>query len=306
MKTYRQFLKEQQDNTLEKILNKYPQIREDCSDFLRLSIDDPPGKFLYRGVANKPDYYHATNRTKRLTGSSQTELANLFNSFLEKKGIATKRDAATYTFRNIQLAEDYGMPYYIFPCNGFKYCWSKTTNTFYNDLVLSWGLSHFAKFYSPKIEEIKKNYPKPLYSELKEAVQRVPEDLFKNQSNFKKPVPPVPKNSYSINDLPPIKVDKNLKDLMETDNSEIQFLKFLDEFSYLLDVPSYLILDHRNWEALIEKYWYPDFGLWDRSYNYIDTDIREFFRNPLYSGKEFLLSGEYHAVRVSDYDLMRR
>ena len=172
MKSFKELLKETiSPNKLSEILRRYPRIKEECSEYLSVL---PRGKFLFRGVFGNSfgDYFKRKSPENRSSESAKTFLATQFNKFLEQKGIATKRDAAIYTFRNIDLLEEYygDTAYYIFPCNGFKYCWSRSSSSFCNDLELHFGRKHFLKMFSLNDDfNFDTHFPEPLRIELEHA-----------------------------------------------------------------------------------------------------------------------------------------
>jgi transcription antitermination factor NusG len=90
------------------------------------------GKFLYRGISSSDDALYGKPFDQRRAKDSNPELINALNQSLADQGFAARRDNTTFTTSGIGHAGNYGLPYIIFPRDGFSFHYSKEIR----DLVL--------------------------------------------------------------------------------------------------------------------------------------------------------------------------
>jgi len=90
------------------------------------------GKFLYRGINSSDDALYGKPFDQRRAKDSNPELINALNQSLKDQGFAARRDNTTFTTSGLGHASNYGLPYIIFPRDGFSFHYSKEIK----DLVL--------------------------------------------------------------------------------------------------------------------------------------------------------------------------
>lgn len=106
-------------------------IWRNCSDIV--SVYKNANQVLYRGVNGTPGkIFKGDPVENRKPMSSSSLLQQVYDAYLEKKGIAARRSNSIFCTADKQQAEMYGTLYIIFPINGFNYHWSQK----HDDIIL--------------------------------------------------------------------------------------------------------------------------------------------------------------------------
>jgi len=109
-------------------------INKNCTEYV--SAIKSANRFLYRGIKLKENnnklIFFGESRKKRNPTDSEQNYHDAWNKTLKSLGIDATRDNSIFVTGNMNQAGGYGAVYAIFPINGSKFSWSKTTN----DLVI--------------------------------------------------------------------------------------------------------------------------------------------------------------------------
>lgn len=104
-------------------------IWNECSDYVKAYRET--GHVLYRGIgrgATAPPIFKSTPRTDRTPMTSSPLLQEIYDNYLQRKGIVAGRQNSIFTTASREQADGYvagesGL-YIIIPCNGTPYSWS--------------------------------------------------------------------------------------------------------------------------------------------------------------------------------------
>ena len=126
---FKQYILEQEDYTIEKITN---DIRKHCGPFLK---EVGRNKYYYRGIPGiNKSFMEKTPRTDRRPMDTNTKWHRWINKFLYKKFGWKPRSEGVFATPNLFEAENYGVPFYIFPQGEIKYVWNPRIIDFYQDI----------------------------------------------------------------------------------------------------------------------------------------------------------------------------
>ncbi len=102
-------------------------IKENCSEYLSVTLQ--ANKFLYRGVTttSTPVFVGRPRDKRTPTGQSESQQA-ILDMLLKASGFKALRSNSISCISDENVSEAFGIPYLIFPVNGFDYTWSKWIN----------------------------------------------------------------------------------------------------------------------------------------------------------------------------------
>lgn len=118
------------DEAVEEFKQALLKIKNECIEIFK--IYKQTNKYLYRGVRlpaglknKQPMLFNGAirNNRKRMDTSISEEDTISINEALRQLGIEARRNNSLFTSPHISVAEAYGIPYMIFPKDGFKYSW---------------------------------------------------------------------------------------------------------------------------------------------------------------------------------------
>jgi hypothetical protein len=110
------------------------------------------GSFLYRGIrvggtttsptwkprilqGNSPTIFKASSRTNRKPVDTPNQIQNMIDGALEATGFKALRSNSIFCSGYKAAAMNYGIPYLIFPLDGFDFTWSKAYADLYSDII---------------------------------------------------------------------------------------------------------------------------------------------------------------------------
>jgi hypothetical protein len=125
-------------------------LKAECSD--SLDAMRSVGKFLYRGVkvgganvgsvwkprhlqGNSPTIFKSSSRDNRRPMDTPNQIQNMIDGALREYGFTALRSNSIFCSGYKAAAINYGVPYLIFPVDGFDFTWSKRFVDLYSDVV---------------------------------------------------------------------------------------------------------------------------------------------------------------------------
>jgi hypothetical protein len=87
---------------------------------------------------------HKKRKTKDTSSAIQTGV----DKVLASKGFTALRHNSIFTSSRVEIASDYGIPYIIFPKNGFSFTWSPKIQDFYHDFIEEHDITTWSEFIS--------------------------------------------------------------------------------------------------------------------------------------------------------------
>lgn len=149
MKTFKQFLTEDNEPTLQEFL------KQNCSQFCREAKIDISNvlsseNLLYRGLTNLPsgrtneptlfgkriiNSFTCEPRKNRVSLSMPTRTHEIIDDYLLKEFKFRARSNVIFCTGNKRHAGGYGEPYAIFPYDGYKFVWSDKSEDLYNTMI---------------------------------------------------------------------------------------------------------------------------------------------------------------------------
>lgn len=123
------------------------------------------GKFLYRGVrvggsnvstwmkprhlqGSAPSIFKASSRDNRKPLDTPNQIQNMIDGALESAGFRALRSNSIFCSGYKAAAINYGVPYLVFPINGFDFTWSRRFADLFSDLIDQLNDSTREKFFN--------------------------------------------------------------------------------------------------------------------------------------------------------------
>jgi len=139
--------KTQQEINKKSFSNYAKIIQKDCSEYLQAVA--AAKKVLFRGTepGDHPlSAYVGRSHKKRKTKDTSSAIQTGVDKILASKGFTALRHNSIFTSSRLEIASGYGIPYIIFPKNGFSFTWSPKLTDFYQEMVQDEEIYDWSEF----------------------------------------------------------------------------------------------------------------------------------------------------------------
>jgi len=147
-KQVKQSEKTQQEINKASFSNYAKIIQKDCSEYIQAVA--AAKKVLFRGIDpgwNRPlAAYVGRSHKKRETKDTGSEIQTGVDKILASKGFTALRHNSIFTSSDLNTASGYGIPFIIFPKNGFSFTWSPKIADFYQEMVQDEEIYDWSEF----------------------------------------------------------------------------------------------------------------------------------------------------------------
>jgi hypothetical protein len=146
-KQVKQSEKTQQEINKKSFSNYAKIIQKDCSEYIQAVA--AAKKVLFRGTQPQAlSAYVGQSHKKRKTKDTSSAIQTGVDKVLASKGFTALRHNSIFTSSRVEIASDYGIPYIIFPKNGFSFTWSPKIQDFYHDFIEEHDITTWSEFIS--------------------------------------------------------------------------------------------------------------------------------------------------------------